>query len=81
MRAKWDHPVLPRHGTCLMTNGSFKYVTSMNNNTTGYLCTLTILHVTFAKGPQDTELFIIHWFATVVHVMPSCFGVFSLKKH
>ena len=34
MRAKWDHPVLSRHDTCLMINGSFKYVTSMNNGYT-----------------------------------------------
>ena len=36
MRAKWDNPVLRRHDTCLMTNGSFKYVMSVNNGYTPY---------------------------------------------
>ena len=34
MRAKWDDPVLPRHDNCLMTNGSCKYVMSVNNGYT-----------------------------------------------
>ena len=31
MSAKWDGPVLHRDDNCLMTNISFKYVTSVNN--------------------------------------------------
>ena len=34
MRAKWDDPGLHRDNNCLMTNASFKYVTSVNNGYT-----------------------------------------------
>ena len=60
MRAKWDHPVLSRYDTC-MVNDQRRFKICMY-----VLCTLTILDMTFAKGPFDTELFNVHWFATVV---------------
>ena len=34
MRAKWDGPILHRDYNCLMTNGNFKYVTSVINGYT-----------------------------------------------
>ena len=46
MRPKWDDPSLHRDDNCLMTNGSFKYVTSVNN---GYTHRLFYVNVEFQK--------------------------------
>ena len=35
--------------------------------------------MTFAKDSWDIALFNVHWFATVVHIMPSCFCIFHLQ--